>query len=152
MKSYKKIPTARPQTLKRFATIHGLPFESINDKKRVTSGWAMKYLKDISIDNSTFKKGTILLNIKGLKSDLSHHHKPLEKKLYSFTALTEIIATAKYQGEKPDTKGRKNVRVHCFTSHVIVENELFDVVIFVYETNKVYVYDHLLLTKILSLK
>lgn len=75
-------------------------------------------------------------------------HPPYKQKLLSFAKLDQVLEKSIYiHSEKDKHKRNDVVAVHKFFSTVRIGKENFDVLIFVFETQKTYIYDHVLLKR-----
>jgi hypothetical protein len=84
----------------------------------------------------------------GFKNDLNEVHRNYKQKLASFFVLDEILNNAVYLFSEADKYKRKEVvAIHKLQSEVIVDKELYDVLIIIFETTKTYLYDHILIKK-----
>lgn len=134
----KRIPIAIESHLKPFDTIKELRANTLNYCKLNLSGRIIKN------KNSGFN---IELSWQGLKNDVSEKHQPYIEKLLSFTVIDKIIQDSIFIETVPHKKGNKTIIVHKFLGGVLVRGTVFDVFIYVFETNKKYIYDHGLLIK-----
>ncbi len=109
--------------------------------------WVQKNLVGTIIPIEAIDKA-VELSWQGLKNDLNEYHPPYDKKLISFAVLPQMITNSKFLVKEKDKANKPDVKaVYKFLGSVNIDNEEFDVIIFIKETAKTYIYDHVLLQK-----
>jgi Large polyvalent protein-associated domain 3 len=120
-------------------------YENQKDLLGKVKSWVKSNLTNKKIYVSSCDK-TVELNWQGLKNDMGEYHPPYIEKLISFGVLDDIIANAVYSKQEQDKRNRLSVKaIHKFTSKVVIDDKIYDVVIICIESTANFIYDHILL-------